>query len=267
MKVVWDFSGASNLPELNARLEGLQLRRTVADVGLQLPPKTRQMIYVDVPARERRVVANRKDLRAALDRAADAKIADAYAAILGHVQGGAKVVVFAWRRSVAEYLVNELHRAKQAAELVHGGVSTLRRGKAIERVRGASDGAALVATIDSASTGIDLSFASVGVFVELDYKPHALLQAEARLHRYGASLPVLIQYVIARGTTDELIASKVVAKLETFETVVGKTGESLRADLAGNEADMLAELYSAIEGSKPVEPAGGPRKRASRARK
>ncbi len=250
-KTVWKFDGASNLEELHTRLSCFMLRRTVADVGLQLPPKTRQIINVSVPAKAQLMPnAGAKAMRESLDRAADAKIGDATALIGEHIAAGHRVVAFTWRKSVAEHLVNTAKEEGHAAELVHGGVSSLRRGLAIERAKAAKSGHVLAATIDSAGTGIDLTYADVCVFVELTYEPHKLLQAEARVHRFGQSKPVLIQYIIATGTTDELIANKVIGKLDTFEAAVGPTGESLRGDLAGKEEDVLAELYAAIEKGK-----------------
>lgn len=247
-KRVWKFDGKSNLAELGERLEPVMLRRTASDVALQLPSKTRQMVHVDVPAKARlsSKQPSQAELRRLLDAAADAKLPEALALVLGHLQEGAKVVAFTHRRSVAEWLCDSLRESGCAAELVHGGISALRRGAAIERAKLAPGGVAMVATVDSSSTGIDLSFASVAVFVELSWQPHTLLQAEARLHRYGQVAPVLIQYVIANGTTDELVVNVVVGKLDTFAQTIGETGETLDADLKGSEDDILGELYTAI---------------------
>ncbi len=251
IKRVWVFNGSSNLEELHGRLSTFMLRRTASDVALQLPPKTRQIISVEVPAKACLMPdAGAKAMRESLARSADAKIHDAEALIAGHLAEGHKVVAFTYRRSVAEWLTNAAREAGYGAEVVHGGIPTLRRGLAFERAKAAAAGHLVACTIDSCSTGIDLSYASVGVFVELTYEPQELLQAEARLHRFGQAKPVLIQYIIARGTTDELIANKVIAKLDVYEKVVGKTGESLSADLEGKSEDILGELYASIEKGK-----------------
>lgn len=246
-KTVWKFDGKSNLEELAKRLEHFSLRRTAKDVALELPPKTRQMVWVEVPKKARMVVdVSTRDLRKYLDAAADAKLEDAWAAVEGHLEAGHKVVAFTYRRSVAEWLATRSRLGHFATSLVHGGVSHARRGKALSDAKEAPGASLLTATIDSSSTGIDLSYADVAVFVELDWKPHALLQAEARLHRFGQANPVLVQYILARGTTDELIAHAVVGKLDTFESVVGTTGESLAKDLSGSDEDVLSEIYASI---------------------
>lgn len=250
-KVVWKFEGQSNLEELRERTSEFMLRRTVEEVGLQLPPKTRQVLYLEVVAKARAIPEGRSgpQLRRCLDVVADAKMPAVWELLQGHLEAGAKVVCFTWRRQVAEFLADRARQAGFPSECVHGGVSHSRRGLAIERAKNA-EGGLLVATIDSASVGVDFTFASVCLFAEIDYKPHALLQAEARVHRFGQGLPVLIQYALGKGTVDEAIAGVVIEKLDTFASVIGETGESIASDLRGSETDIMAELMGAIEASK-----------------
>lgn len=189
-------------------------------------------------------------MRRSLDSVADAKIPGVWELLSGHLEAGLSCVVFTWRREVAELLADRVREAGYGSECVHGGVSHARRGLAIERAKSAEGGSALVATIDSASVGVDFTFASVCLFAEIDYKPHSLLQAEARVHRFGQGLPVLIQYALGSGTIDEIIADRVIGKLDTFESVVGPTGETLGADLRGDEDTLMGELFAAIEAGK-----------------
>ena len=247
-RTVWDFNGKSNLPDLHRRLSYIMLRRTKADVALELPPKTRQVVDVEVATRGRMPVEMRAaDMRRSLDAAADAKLPQALELILSHLEAGSSVVAFTWRKAVAADIVDSARARGHAAELITGDVPVTKRDDIIARARGASGGL-LAATIDSAGVGIDLSYASVAVFVELDWGPHKLLQAEARLHRYGAQNPVLIQYILARGTVDELIADVVLQRLDMFSEAVGDV-EGMR-ELAGKEEDILHELFMAVERSK-----------------
>jgi SWI/SNF-related matrix-associated actin-dependent regulator 1 of chromatin subfamily A len=241
-KTVWKFDSKSNLAELRERLAHFMLRRTKTDVALELPAKTRQCIRVDVGHKNGAAAGGMmgsSGMRASLAVAADAKLKDsAVPLIQEHLQAGARVVVFTYRRAVAEYLSNECGGA-----VIHGGISQARREKTLHEIR-TQEGSLLCATIDAASTGIDLSYADVAVFVELTYEPHELLQAEARLHRFGQKNPVLIQYLIARGTTDELVADVVIDKLDALENAIGGFSETaLSSDLKEKEADIMADLY------------------------
>jgi SWI/SNF-related matrix-associated actin-dependent regulator of chromatin subfamily A-like protein 1 len=245
-KTVWKFDGASNQAELSDRLRSFMLRRIASDpeIALELPKKTRQTIWVDVPAKM--AISQATDgraLRAQLDRTADAKLSGAIEVIAGHLDAGLKVVAFCWRRGVVEHCLTTLDG--YAREAIMGGVSASRRGKAIDAAAKAQGAFLLAVTIDACSVGIDLSFADVLVFVELTYEPHELLQAEARGVKYGSNKGLLIQYVLGRGTVDEIVASRVVDRLENFEKVIGSSGESLE-HLRGKSEDALGEIYAAI---------------------
>lgn len=265
-KVVWDFKGKSNLPELRALLARFCLRRTVADVALQLPGKTRQVIYFEGEGTEAGPLADfppgglfGTGMRRSLDASADGRLGDVRQHLIDTLDGATDggVVVFTWRRAVAETLaaVGRLHA--DMTEMVHGGIPHAERERRLTALRTAGGRRLLVATIDSCATGIDLTWASHGIFAEIDYKPHALLQAEARLHRFGQAAPVLIQYLLTRGTVDEVVAQFVIDKLETYGEVLGDGGGegALATALSGSEDDLMAELMRGVEAMKQH---GGP---------
>lgn len=244
-KAVWNFDGASNLDELKRRLSYFMLRRTHDDVSLELPEKTRQVIELKVPPGNRLAITRSlgaKDVRRALDIAADGKLSEVAAMLRQHVDDGANVVCFCHRRGIAERLAEEC-----GGEYIHGDVPQKERERRIELCR--SRGAGLLATtIDISSVGVDYSFASVGVFAELTYEPTELAQAEARLHRPGATRPVLIQYVIALGTVDELVRQACIGKLDVIEKTVGDP-DALAKGLAGpkGDEDALRELFEGLD--------------------
>lgn len=247
-KAVWVFDGKSNLEELGARLAHFMIRRLKSDVALELPPKTRQIVYCDAstggPVRSN---MSRVELRQWLDRSADAKLPQAKAMLSAYLEEGRKVVVFTHRKSVADWLANQARLEGYEAGVIHGDVCAARRHEILQYARDLPGHMPylLCATIDSSATGIDMTFADLALFVELTWEPHELLQAEARLHRFGQANNVLIQYLIARGTGDEIVAQTVVNKLDTYATVVGDVGESLQADLTGAENEIMAEIYAA----------------------
>lgn len=249
IKTVWKFDGSSRTDELRKRLGHFMLRRTKSEVALELPAKTRQVIRIAI-GKAAGLVGNgagaddsKMALRAMLSSAADAKLDSAAIPLVqAHLEEGRRVVVFTYRKAVAEFIANAL-----GGVFIHSGVSMARRGKMLDDLR-KQDGASLVAgTIDSMSTGIDLSYADVAVFVELTYEPHEFLQAEARLHRFGQKNPVLVQYLVAMGTADELVADMVINKLDTFEAIIGGVQETgLRSSLQQDEASLMKSLYEGL---------------------
>ena len=235
-KVVYDFSGSSNEKELHRRLRYFMLRRTKAEVQQHLPPLIREIIDIKIPAKaclnvDLSVLKRSSIARQALAMSADAKLPQIIEAIKAHVRAGRKVVAFSHRKLVAEHIADAIRAAGMAASVVNGDVPQKERDRRIADCKNSEEGYVLACTLDTCSTGIDLSFASVGCFVELSYEPFTIRQAEGRLHRHGQELTVLIQYFIGRGSIDDLIAQAIISKLDTFETVIGKTGDSLGTDL------------------------------------
>lgn len=255
---VWKYDGRSNEDELHERLRFFMVQRTKEGVHFELPPLTRQVVNLKVQKRysispQTAIVNGKlsdKLIRKALDLAADGKLPEIVEMVADAVEQGNKVVVFCYRHVVSEHLTTELVSRGIDANFIHGGVPYPKR---IDRIK--SQPAVLCAGIDVSSTAINLSYASMAFFAELTYKPHDLLQAEARLHRSGQRNPVFVRYCIGEGTADQLIAQSVIRKLDTFEKVVGKVGGGLKEDLRGgkpNETEeereeaALAELYKAL---------------------
>jgi hypothetical protein len=253
LKTVWAFEGKSNLKELRQRLDWFCLRRTKREVLKELPALQRQVVDVEVPARNRismnaRLVGDKRRMRMALDSAADGKLKSVLALAAGHLEAGQRVVVGTYRRAVCEKIADALGEVAPT-KFIHGGVPLPRRSKIIDELRKTEGACCLVANIDCASTGIDLTFAGVVVMAELVWEPRDLVQFEARCHRFGASEtePVLVQYVIARGTGDELILQAVVGKLDNFlELVETDAGDGLKETLVGKD-EGLARLAAALK--------------------
>ena len=245
-RTVWNFKGKSNTDELRRRLHWMTLRREKSDVAKEMPPQTRQIVDVTVKPNARHMpnfhyFKKTAAIRKSLDLAADAKFPHVLNLIRGHLREGKKVVAFTWRKEIAEKIVGQCSDVASVAEFIHSGVSQSKRSLHIQRVKQATGAALLTGTIDSCGTGIDLSFAYVGVFAELHYVPRVLLQAEGRLHRIGVLESVLIQYVIARGTTDELIQAAVIRKLSMRDALIGEGADGLKDDLsAGDETEEEA---------------------------
>jgi superfamily II DNA or RNA helicase len=252
-KAVWNFDGKSNLKELRKRLDWFCLRRTKREVLKELPALQRQIVDVEVPSKNRiattaRIVGDKRQMRAALDSAADGKLKSVLDLVKSHLEAGQRVVVGTYRRAVCERIAATLGEVAPT-KFIHGGIPLTRRQKIIDELTRTEGACCLVANIDATSTGVDLTFAGVVVLAELVWEPRDLVQFEARVHRFGASEtePVLVQYVIARGTGDELILQAVINKLDNFlDLVETDSGDGLKEALKGKD-DGLARLAAALK--------------------
>lgn len=270
-KNVWDFNGRSNEEELSRRLSWMMLRRTKREVAKEMPPKTRQVIDVEVRPNARMStvafsasIKHTAAMRRALDISADSKLPAAINLTRSHLEDGHKIIVFTWRREIAERIARECAGDGQT-NFIHGGVSAANRSKRIHALKTHVGAGLLACTIDSCSTGIDLSFADNAFFAELTWKPLDLLQAEDRVHRIGRGTPTLIQYMIGRGTADELVLAGVISKLDTFEAVVGSVGDGMKKALEGEkekEEVGLSRLAAALRAMTEPEAPKARRKKA-----
>lgn len=252
-KTVWSFEGKSHLKELRQRLDWFCLRRTKREVLKEIPALQRQIVDVAVPSKNRiaataQMVGDKRRMRAALDSAADGKLKSVLDLVRSHLEAGQRVVVGTYRRAVCEKIADVLSESAPT-RFIHGGIPLTRRQKIINELAGTEGACCLVANIDATSTGVDLTFAGVVVLAELVWEPRDLVQFEARVHRFGASEtePVLVQYVIARGTGDELILQAVINKLDNFlDLVETDAGDGLKESLKGKD-DGLSRLAAALK--------------------
>ena len=271
-KVVWDHNGRSNLDEpdgvraltraetLNARVAYLMLRRLKKDVDKQLPVKQRQIIDVAIPAKATIMVTpglfaggldgTRKNLRRCLDLAADGKFKSVVELCGDHLAEGEKTICATYRREFTEQVADKVKKKNPDAlvEWIHGGIASLKeREKRIHKIRTHEGPAMLVGTIDVISTGIDLSFSGVMVVGELTWDAQDLAQLEERLYAFEAGRGSLIQYVIARGTGDELIVRAIIRKLDDADRVLGATKDGMKEDLGRKKEDPMKRLYEAMK--------------------
>ncbi len=254
-RLVWNTKGSSNLDELQKRLSHFMLRRNKSDVSLQIPLKMRQIVEVDVDKRFVLAISvalqNDDSLRRALEMASDGKLGDVAQLVLNHVASGHSVVIGCWRKAVAEALADGIRGAGvKEVGVIHSEINAKKRKALI-----ASKPKVTCITYGT-SVGIDLSYADVGVGAELTHVPSDLLQWEGRFARFRQTRNVLVQYIIARGTADELIRDGVLKKLHVLEGSLGKSDNKLREDLAGVEkspAEQLKTLYDRIRAKQSAQ--------------
>jgi SWI/SNF-related matrix-associated actin-dependent regulator 1 of chromatin subfamily A len=234
-----DYSGASNLEELNARLRSrLMMRRLKADVLAQLPPLTRALVPLSISGNQ---ALNEAVESAGYDpfnlppglsgsdipfdciarirhELGQLKVKPAIEFIREQTEGyESKLVIFAHHRIV----LTQIAAALPGAVLVTGETPLADRTAAIERFSNDPSTRFFVASIHAMGVGVTLSAASQAIFVEQDWTPGILRQAEDRLHRIGQQQSVLIQYLVVPDSIDVNIMRTVIAKME----VIGRTIE------------------------------------------
>lgn len=250
LKPVWNSEGISRPEELRTRLAHCMLRRTKAQVGAELPPRTRVIHEVTIAAAARRGAKEAAIALAAngggegvtrLLAYAEGYKLDAAEALARDVMAcGSRPLILTTRKKSARDLA-----ARLGAPCVTGEIAADAREAMLQ------DAPAGCATMYAVEVGINLVGYDVIIFVGLDWVPSKILQAESRIHRIGQDKPCTIYYLIARGTADEIIQQRVIERLDNFAKITGAAGDELGLahDLnPDTEEDLIAAIVAAAKG-------------------
>ncbi len=277
------------LKGLETTLNGLWVRRTKAEVLPDLPPKVRSVTYVDVEIGQyRERVA---DIEHAIDEWLDEYVAEHgvlptedvsawcsgrgdLVASLREAAGIAKVpavaemvrdrlaahpaenglwpspiIVWTHHHSVSQALVEAL--SDVGATLVDGTTSSTRRDEIFDAYE-AGRIPVLVAGILAVGVGVTLVRGNEAFFLELDWNPANVIQAEDRQHRPGqTSTAVFYTSLIAAGTIDERVADVLHGKSGVLAAMMsGDHAQISRAHAKGNPRVFTSTILSEMVESR-----------------
>lgn len=222
IRLVRDVTGMSNASELRERLDRVMLRRRKADVLPQLPPFRRTRIPLPHSGRCLRAtldaVRGGDSIATARRREGEDKAQGAVEYVADLLESGErKVVVFGHHHTVLDVLRRGLGR--HGVVTVDGRDSEAERRSVIARFQTSADVRVLVVGILACGAGVTLSAAARVVFVEFDWTPGVMLQAEQRVHRIGQKLPVTADWLVCPGTLDDHVFRLLARKLEQVDAM------------------------------------------------
>jgi SNF2 family DNA or RNA helicase len=247
----------TNTEELAGRLTEVVFKLTRAQMGVALPGHERKIIHtlitgafpsleellqgVKTPTGAHLTIIN--DLRQHLSiRKAEIIPVEQY------MSNHCRVIWWIWYKATARILVERLTRAGYNVDVMTGDSPTKKRSKILtewSNPNHVNKPRALVASVAAASTGISLANAHAAVFIDLDWTPLNLIQAEKRHHRFGSFLPKLYTYYIqAKGTIDDHMARALIEKQVDSEVSLGEDGSLAQMRALLNESD---EVFSEQE--------------------
>lgn len=275
----WDFTGASNLSEMQDRLRStILLRRLKRDVLLELPQKRRQIIEFPADTPTLRAVVRAElgvydeveelEARVELAEASEDKAAyDSSVAALAKGQRACFEGMSQLRRETAEakipLMVEHLRDACESsgkviffahhksviaamaaefgAEAVQlvGDTSMNDRQAAVDRFQSDPTCKIFLGSITAAGVGITLTASSHVVFGELSWVPGDVSQAEDRAHRIGQRESVLVQHLVLEGSLDATMAKRIIAKQSVIDRAL----------------DVVTAKPATSEGQRPARPA------------
>ncbi|MGC8622335.1 MAG: C-terminal helicase domain-containing protein, partial [Caldisphaera sp.] len=155
------------------------------------------------------------------------KLPYVYDIIEDAVENTGKVVVFGHHLDVLDSIYEKF---KDIAVKATGSESIKERDEAVSKFQNDPNVKIFVGSIMTMGLGITLTASSLTIFVEIEWRPGDLVQAEDRLHRIGQKNSVLIQYVVVDKSIDEFMIEKIFEKIKTIEQITEIENISIKND-------------------------------------
>lgn len=251
----WDFSGASNLDELQRRLrESVMVRRLKADVLTELPAKRRQIMVMPAPDDLRDTLAAEIEAYDAYEAAKDAGLQERTATFtrlsdlrhrtalakvplaLDHIRAMleevGKLVIFAHHHDVIEALHNGLEEYGVVSLTGEDGMQA--RQEAVDAFQ-AGKARVFIGSIQAAGVGLTLTAAQTVCFCEMSWVPGEMSQSEDRLHRIGQTGSVLVQHLVLNDSLDARMARIIVEKQAVISAALDTTAYTEMSPTSASE--------------------------------
>ncbi|XP_050455855.1 SWI/SNF-related matrix-associated actin-dependent regulator of chromatin subfamily A-like protein 1 [Cataglyphis hispanica] len=247
----WDFTGSSNMQELQLLLKATcMIRRLKVDVLNQLPSKIRQVIILDpvLIKTGKRMNEMSKQLQTnitSLERhntllqyyseSSFARIKAVCNYVTTLFENKRKCLLYAHHKNILDAICNVAESMKIRYIRIDGRTNPEQRKHQIDKFQERDDYLAAILSITAANAGVTLTAAHLVVFTELFWNPGILCQAEDRVHRIGQNDNVIIQYLVAKDTADDYIWPLIKKKLDVLNAA------GLDQDLSINNVGMTAQ--------------------------
>jgi hypothetical protein len=261
----WKADGSSNEEELATRLREVMLRRTWRDIAGSLPAIQRSIEIVALSDAQRDRVEELAGRIRFGGNAAQTVVGDlarlrklyahekAHAAMIKAREAmadGHSVIVWTWHREVAADIARALNDGVAYAQ-IDGDMPAFQREAMIENLRGMAKlrPVCLVATMGALATAVNLNFADVEIFAELDWNPDSIAQAEMR--PYDGTRPIASIFLVADCDVDQKLADSLLSKFEVKDKLgvtpgVGSVADVLRESIGIEDARTLDALAAAV---------------------
>jgi SNF2 family DNA or RNA helicase len=240
----------------------VMIRRMKADVEKDLPEKTRQIITIEertqavvkqmeiyssyedglkkakVELEIAKATLNDEDYREALKNYKQTvsypfeeiakyrlevgrdKLKHAIDQIEDMLEENIKMVVFTYHQEIVEALYAKF--GPSISVLSTGKTSAQASQKAVDDFQNNDSIRIFFGTMKANNTGITLTAASYALFVEQDWVPATMLQAEDRIHRIGQTAKSTMLHLVFKNSIDEKLMETIIKKMETINLALNE---------------------------------------------
>jgi hypothetical protein len=176
------------------------------------------------------------------------KIEGAIEWIDNFLESGEKLVVFATHRDI----INKLSK-KYNAPKITGDTTSEDRQKAVDMFQTEPDCKLIFLNIKAGGVGLTLTASSNVTFLELDWTPASMSQAEDRCHRIGQINSVTAWYLLADDSIDNEIYALLQEKERIVNGVLEGTGDEVNVSIMKELLSKIQERSYNKNGQKPFQ--------------
>jgi len=243
--------GASNVPELTARLQPFMLRRELRDVWHECPPLVESEVLIKVPFEQHPEWLGSDFMQDATERrvVAEAKIPFIVAYLKQRLEDGSgKITCFTYHRKVIEEVAKALSEYFPAK--IYGGISENVRLRNLSEFTSNPRCRLFLAQIGSAGEGLDglQRVCAEYVYAEPEWSPGREDQAGRRILRLGQLHTVFSTTLIASGSYEEIIFNANRRKRKVIEVILKPNG----GDFVMTIEAELKRIADSLETLKPI---------------
>lgn len=200
--------GASNVPELTARLQPFMLRRELRDVWKECPPLVENQVLIKVPFEKHPEWLGSDFMQEATERrvVAESKIPYIVAYLKHRLENGSgKLTCFTYHREVIEQVAKALPQYNPVK--IYGGISQNVRLANLSRFTQDPHCQLFLGQIGSAGEGLDglQRVCAEYIYAEPEWSPGREDQAGRRILRLGQTRTVFETTLLAAGSYEEVI--------------------------------------------------------------
>lgn len=264
--------GASNIEELNERIQPFMLRRTKEEVLKELPPVIEKNIPLEMTPEIVEVLEAEENLyeyvneyspnselgiQATIRRQlGEAKVPQVIDYVKNLLLTEEKVVIFAYHREVINQLRKNL--AGYGVRCIQGGMTPQLKQLEVDLFVNDANSRLFVGQITAAGVGVDglQKVSNNVVFAEIDWVPGNMDQARDRLVRIGQENTVIAHYLVIPDTLEDNMMKSVINKGKVITRLLSNTQEKRKGEkimTIENSLERIATALEAIVGAIPTE--------------
>ncbi|MBO4345660.1 MAG: DEAD/DEAH box helicase [Victivallales bacterium] len=265
------FDSTSGYGRLRKQLRMLMLRRKKENVDLELPPKTVEVVGIEMDdavrkryngellkARNQADAGGRMGILAALTRlrmfccapelvngcgeVESAKLDYMMEKVSELIESGHSILVFSQFKSMLEIVERRLDGASIHHFKITGETPVEKRGGIVAEFNESKDASVFLLSLKAAGTGLTLTKADYVFMYDPWWNPAAENQAIDRTHRIGQDKPVFAYRLMVKGTVEEKVMQIVEEKRQLFNEVIDDSGAS-----GGDSRLTLDELRGLLD--------------------